>query len=260
LLRINQLNQESSLTASFVFFPVVFSPRFAPWGMKEGAFPFANRDRTPPLEGFVRPQNTKPKMKESFIKSIGATALLPFAARVKTESRMKLRLVSAVALVLVGVTALIILPARATPQVGVSSVTIAHGTFDEIDLFAKTDMDPGPATDYWKAMINTKGASHLYVLQNTVTPGGSFGWHSHTGPSLVIVMSGTATQYHGDDPTCTPSIHPAGTTFVDSGETTGHLVRNDGTVPLVVTVVRLVPEGAAQRVNLDNPGYCPGLN
>jgi hypothetical protein len=29
----------------------------------------------------------------------------------------------------------------------VSSVTIAHGTFDEIDLFAKTDLDPSNPKD-----------------------------------------------------------------------------------------------------------------
>jgi quercetin dioxygenase-like cupin family protein len=209
-------------------------------------------------------------MKKTFIKVIRVAALFPFAARANTEStranahaprtRMKLSLVSALALVLVGVTVLVIRPARATPQVGVSSVTIAHGTFDEIDVFAKTDIDPGNRTDYWKAMINTKGATHLYVLQNTVVPGGSFGWHSHTGPSLVIVMSGVATEYEGSDPSCTPRVHPAGTTFVDPGETTGHLVRNEGSVNLVVTVVRLVPEGAVQRLDHDNPGYCPGVN
>ena len=178
----------------------------------------------------------------------------------RTMSKMKLTLVSATTLALLAVVALVILPARATPQSGVSSVTIAHGTFDEIDVFAKTDLDPGNPTDYWKAMISTKGASHLYVLQNTVAPGGSFGWHSHTGPSLVIVMAGTATEYEGNDPTCTPRVHPAGTTFVDPGEASGHLVRNDGSVPLVVIVVRLVPEGVVQRLDLPNPGYVPGLN
>src|SRR5262245_62645745 len=99
--------------------------------------------------------------------------------------------------------ALIILPARATPQSGVSSVTIAHGSFGEIDVFAKTDINPGNPTDYWKAMINTKGDTHLYVLQNTVAPGGSFGWHRHTGHRLIIVMYGVATEYEGNDTTCT---------------------------------------------------------
>jgi quercetin dioxygenase-like cupin family protein len=90
--------------------------------------------------------------------------------------------------------------------------------------------------------------------------GGSFGWHSHTGPSLTIVMSGVATEYEGKDPSCTPRVHPAGTTFVDPGEATGHLVRNEGSVNLVVTVVRLVPEGAVQRLDRPNPGDCPSLN
>lgn len=199
------------------------------------------------------------------LKTICAKALLRFACaktmdRPTAESRKKLRLMSALALVLAGVTALIILPARATPQVGVSSVTLAHGAFEDIDIFAKTDINPANPKDYWKAQINTKGATHLYVLQNTVQPGGSFGWHSHTGPSLIIVMSGIATEYEGNDPTCTPRIHAAGSTFVDAGETSGHLVRNDGTVPLVVTVVRLVPEGMVQRIDLPNPGYCPTVN
>ena len=194
------------------------------------------------MEGFVRTQNAKPKMKKTYIKS---TAVILGTG---------LALVAA---------ALIILPARATPQAGVSSVTIAHGTFDEIDVFAKTDIDPGNRTDYWKAMINTKGASHLYIVQNTVAPGGSFGWHSHTGPSLIIVMSGVATEYEGNDPTCTPHLHSAGSTFVDSGEASGHLVRNDSTTDnLVVIVVRLIPEALVptQRIDKPNPGYCPNIN
>ena len=55
---------------------------------------------------------------------------------------MKLRVVSVIALVLVGVTTLLIRPARATSQAGVTSVTLAHGSFDEIDIFAKTDIKP----------------------------------------------------------------------------------------------------------------------
>ena len=192
------------------------------------------------IAGLRSDSNNSSKMKNRYIKLVGT--------------------ISSVALGLVAGATWIILPASATSQVGVSSVTIAHGTFDEIDVVAKTDMNPGKPTDYWKAMIHTKGATHLYVVQNTVAPGGSFGWHNHTGPSLVIVTSGIATEYEGNDPTCTPQVHPAGSTFVDSGEATGHLVRNEGSVNLVVTVVRFVPEGAVQRLDLPNPGYCPNIN
>jgi hypothetical protein len=191
---------------------------------------------------------------------LATPARLALTESKRTMSKMKLTPVSATALALLALAALVILPVGATPQVGVSSATIAQGAFDEIDVFAKTDLDPSNPTDYWKAMISTKGASRLFVLQNTVVPGGSFGWHSHTGPSLVMVMAGTATEYHGDDPTCTPHLHPAGTTFVDAGEASGHLVRNDGNVNLVVIVVRFVPEGVVQRLDLPNPGYCPTLN
>ena len=164
---------------------------------------------------------------------------------------------------LVIIAALTAVPARATPQSGVTSLTIANGTFADIDVYAKTDIDPRLETDFWKARIDTKGASHLYILQNTVIPGGTFGWHSHTGPSLVIVVSGTATEYEGNDPTCTPHLHPAGSTFVDAGEASGHLVRNDSTNDnLVVIVVRLIPEALVptQRIDKPNPGYCPNIN
>ncbi len=164
---------------------------------------------------------------------------------------------------LVIIAALTAVPARATPQSGVTSVTIANGTFADIDVYAKTDIDPTESAYYWKAAISTKGASHLYLVQNTVAPLGTFGWHSHPGPSLVIVKSGTATEYEGDDPTCTPHIHPAGSTFADAGEASGHLVRNESTTDnLVVIVVRLIPEALVptQRIDLPNPGYCPNIN
>jgi quercetin dioxygenase-like cupin family protein len=154
-------------------------------------------------------------------------------------------------------------PALATPQSGVTSVAIANGAFAEMDIYAKTDIDPTNSTDFWKAAISTKGASHLYLVQNTVIPGGTFGWHSHPGPTLVIVKSGAATEYEGDDPTCTPHIHPAGSTFVDAGEASGHLVRNESlTDTLVVIVVRLIPEALVptQRIDLPNPGFCPDIN
>jgi quercetin dioxygenase-like cupin family protein len=135
----------------------------------------------------------------------------------------------------------------ATPPIGVTTLPIAMGRFDPIDSKVKTGD--------WKADIKTKGASDLHVLQNTIIPGGTFGWHSHPGPSLVIVKAGTATFYHGDDPTCTPHIVPTGSGFVDEGGNV-HVVRNEGTVDLVTIVVSLVPAGAGRRIDEDDPGNC----
>jgi quercetin dioxygenase-like cupin family protein len=107
-------------------------------------------------------------------------------------------------------------------------------------------------------IADTKGASDLYVLQNTIQPGGTFGWHSHPGPSLVIVKSGTATFYMKDDPTCSPQVVQAGSGFVDNGHDT-HVVRNEGNVDLVTVVVSLVPAGFQRRIDEPAPANCPAL-
>jgi len=143
------------------------------------------------------------------------------------------------------------IPALGTPPSGVTTEIFGVATFADIDAYTKTGD--------WKANIHTKGASDLHVLRNTIAPGGTFGWHSHPGPSLVIVTAGTATFYLGDDPTCTPHVVPTGGTFVDQGHDV-HLVRNEGAINLVTVVVSLIPQGAMRRIDEPNPGYCPMIN
>jgi quercetin dioxygenase-like cupin family protein len=147
----------------------------------------------------------------------------------------------------------------ATPPSGVVTQTFGVGRFTDIAATTKTDINSGTPTDFWQARINTKGESDLYVLQNTIAPGGTFGWHSHPGPSLVIVKSGTATFYMADDPTCSPHVVTAGQGFVDNGHDT-HVVRNESTTePLVTVVVSLVPAGFARRIDESAPANCPNL-
>src|SRR5439155_1193877 len=63
--------------------------------------------------------------------------------------------------------------ALATPPSRVTTTTFGVARFDNIDATTKTDVNSGDPTDFWQARINTKGASDLYVLQNTIAPGGS---------------------------------------------------------------------------------------
>ena len=147
--------------------------------------------------------------------------------------------------------------ATATTPSGVTTTVFGVGRFDDVRATTKTDIDPGPRKDFWKSRIDTKGASDVYVLQNTIAPGGTFGWHSHPGPSLVIVKSGTATFYHGD-PGCPKEVVPAGVGFVDNGHDL-HVVRNEGTDDLVTVVVSLVPAGFARRIDEPAPANCPSL-
>ena len=159
---------------------------------------------------------------------------------------MPIRFVLAL-LVIVGTLAAFGGTVLATPMRGVTSTLFAIGHFHEID--SKT-LSPS-----WQARINTKGESDVWMLQNTIAPGGSFGWHSHPGPSIVLVKSGALTLYRADDPTCTPEVVEAGSGFVDNGHDT-HLVRNEGTVEAVVYVTSIVPRGAQRRIDEPQPSNC----
>ena len=162
-----------------------------------------------------------------------------------------------VAVVALVATALVVVPARATlPSPEVITTPIGMGRFSNIDTNVKTDIDPGTPTKFWRARIKTRRDSDLYVLQNTIPPGKTFGWHSHPGPSLVIVKSGTATLYLAADPTCAPHVVAAGSGFVDQGHDV-HVVRNEGSVDLVTVVVSLVPAGFARRIDEPSPGCLP---
>ena len=98
--------------------------------------------------------------------------------------------------------------------------------------------------------------SDVYVVTNTIAPGGYSGWHTHPRPSVVLVKSGTATVYLGDDPNCVPSRFAAGSDFIDSGGGHVHMVRNEGTVQLVIVAFQIVPAGGNRRVDAPISGHC----
>jgi Cupin domain. len=139
--------------------------------------------------------------------------------------------------------------ARATPAKDFTSLVLSISNFEEFDL--KTHVGAH------KVDISTKGRSDVHMLRNVIAPGGHTGWHTHPGPSIVSVKSGTATLYDGDDPNCTPATFPAGTGFVDKGGEHVHILRNEGSEDLEVFVFSIVPFEAARRVDAPAPGNCP---
>ena len=70
--------------------------------------------------------------------------------------------------------------------------------------------------DVGKAQLKTHGQSDVYVVDNKFPPGASTGWHSYPGPSLILVVTGTVTNYPGDDPSDVPfdETVPAGHLWV----------------------------------------------
>jgi len=152
--------------------------------------------------------------------------------------------------------------AHATPQQSFSSKRLAMATFSDIFSHVQSK-DPK-----WKEMIKTEGSSDLYVQENTWDPSApgcdnkcipSTGWHTHPGPSFVIVTQGSVTVYDGDDPTCTKHVYTANTennAFFDPGDGHVHIIRNESGAVAKTIAVQLIPAGADRRQDADNPGNC----
>ena len=155
--------------------------------------------------------------------------------------------------------------ALATPVTGVGNPPWSPviGSFaDGIDAKARTDTDPGRGRDNWKVKLEADGATDVHIVENIIQPGGTFGWHTHPGPSLVIVKAGTLSAYHSADCTTPEDFGPAsplGSTFVDQGHDL-HMVRNNSaTVVADVYVISFVPAGFPRRIDEANPDMtrCP---
>jgi hypothetical protein len=169
--------------------------------------------------------------------------------------RPKLLLIAIAALAVASLPALRL---RATPaSVGFQGATVAKATFEELGINLHTI----PADD-WQMRLKTQGLTDVYVQKNTWAPLSTTGWHTHPGPSLVVITAGAVVAYDSDDPTCSPKVYtadPGGVNhFVDAGGGHVHLVRNED--PLVIATgyaVQFVPEAAIRRIDADQPASCP---
>jgi hypothetical protein len=152
---------------------------------------------------------------------------------------------------------------RATPADGFVGTTVAKGTLGAFEVFnhAILPNSTGHHDDenVWLSLQKTKGSSDLYVQSNVWQPGGSTGWHTHPGHSLIIVTAGTVTDYDAHDPNCTPTVYTQGMGFVDPGAGHVHVLRNEGTVVAQTIAIQLIPEGATRRIDVAAPASCPGI-
>lgn len=139
--------------------------------------------------------------------------------------------------------------ARATPGFLFNTELLGRSYFQELEVKSRR----GAALP---VEMEVERPVDVYVVKNTVPPGGYSGWHTHPGPSIVLVSAGTATVYDGNDPKCAPRTYPAGSGFVDSGNGHIHMVRNEGTTDLVTVAFQMVPANEARRIDAPNPGYC----
>ncbi len=110
-----------------------------------------------------------------------------------------------------------------------------------------------------RVRLDTKGPIEVATQRIVATPGATFGWHSHSGPTIVTIFSGTMTFYHAEH--CTDGIkYGPGTSFSNLPPEI-HLARNNGAVDLVVYATYYVPSSTPAdglRINQLSPGpECP---
>jgi len=149
----------------------------------------------------------------------------------------------------------------ATPPSGFTATTVAKGTFEDIEARNLAFFPEGSRQEHerqvWLSLQKTKGPSDLYVQSNVWAPGGTTGWHTHPGHSLIIVTAGAITAYDGTTPPARRRSTRQAWAFVDEGGDHAHVLRNEGTVEARTVAVQLIPEGAARRIDAEAPAACP---
>ena len=141
--------------------------------------------------------------------------------------------------------------ALATPGSGVLSNIVSRARFEAFHVESEAESSSGR----FEVELKSKGPSDVVTQTVTLAPGGSSGWHSHPGPAILSVKSGSLAFYEADDPSCTPHIFPAGTGVVEPGGHV-HIARNEGAENLTLNVTYIIPPGALQRIDQPLPGNC----
>jgi len=110
-----------------------------------------------------------------------------------------------------------------------------------------------------RVKLQTQGPVEIAAQRIVIQPGGTLGWHSHPGPTVVTILRGTMSFYHAED--CTMEIEYApGQSFSNMPDEI-HMARNEGDVELVVYASYFVSAGTppvALRIDQPSPGpECP---
>ena len=139
-------------------------------------------------------------------------------------------------------------PALATPASGFAAVQQWKGVYQPLEVKGETD-------DF-EVEAKTKGVGDVHVVRNAIAAGGTSGWHTHPGPSLITVTLGEIMVYESDNPLCTPTRYRAGDGFVDHGGTHFHMLRNESGAPAETVAVQFLPAGATRRIDAAKPTNC----
>jgi quercetin dioxygenase-like cupin family protein len=137
--------------------------------------------------------------------------------------------------------------ASETKGVGFTSTLIGRGNLGTFHVQSKADG--------YDVELKSHDDTDIAVANITIAAHGTSGWHKHPGPVLVVVKTGTLTFYYGDDPACSPTVRPAGSSFIEEGGMV-HIARNEGAVEATTVATYFAPKDALTRIDAPAPGNC----
>ena len=145
-------------------------------------------------------------------------------------SRRAMLVAGAALLMLAAAFAFNVVPSAAVdppPPIAAETLSTRSAFPDLIDMKLKLKTHHGGTT-----VVHVDDPSRTVVVRYTVQPGARFPWHTHYGPVIVNIISGSLTYIAAG--MCDGMTYPAGQAFVDSGHGHVHSAYNPGTEPTVL--------------------------
>ena len=131
------------------------------------------------------------------------------------------------------------------PPIAAEPLTARSVFPDVIDMKLKLKSHDGGTT-----VVNVDDPSRTVAIRYTVQPGARFPWHTHYGPVIVNIASGSLTYVEAG--TCGETTYSPGQAFVDAGHGHVHSAYNPGTEPAVLIATFFeAPETGALLIPAD---------
>jgi len=137
------------------------------------------------------------------------------------------QILGAAILLLVAAAVVNVVPSAAVdppPPIAAEPLTPRSLFPDDVDMKIKIKM-------HHQVVVQVDDPSRTVDVRYTVQPGAHFPWHSHFGPVVVNIISGSLTYVPAE--TCAERTYSAGEAFVDAGHGHVHTAFNPGTEPTV---------------------------
>jgi quercetin dioxygenase-like cupin family protein len=166
--------------------------------------------------------------------------------------RRVLALTVAVIAVVVIIGGVVPLAAQEPPPPIATEILSGRAVFtDDIDLKIKIRREGDPAE-----VVNVEDPSRTVVGRFTVQPRAAFPWHTHAGPVVVNVVSGSLVYVPAED--CSRLTYPAGTAFVDPGHGHVHSAFNPSTTDVTVFIATFfeAPAEGPLLIPVEAPADC----